>query len=35
MTARCVVCGEPVADHLPLKYALKAWVKHRLARIFH
>ena len=28
--ARCVVCDEPCRDHLPLRYALRPWIKHRV-----
>lgn len=29
--ARCIVCGCPVADHIPLRYVVKAWIWHRVA----
>lgn len=31
-TGRCMVCGEPLCDHLPARYWLRAWAKHKLAR---
>lgn len=43
MEARCIICGEPCADHqpirwwfrsgIPLRYLAKAWVKHRVIYI--
>lgn len=33
LTDRCIECGCPVGDHVPLRYWLKAWVKHRILRI--
>jgi hypothetical protein len=32
--SRCVVCGNPVCDHVPIRYAVRAWLMHLLpARI--
>jgi hypothetical protein len=27
--ARCLICGTPSVDHLPLRYVVRAWVWHR------
>lgn len=29
-TMRCITCGTPMCDHVPIRYAIRAWVKHRL-----
>lgn len=28
--ARCIQCGCPAADHVALRYPLRAWLLHRL-----
>lgn len=33
MTHRCMWCGCPTADHIALRYALRAWLGHASARI--
>lgn len=34
-TRRCVLCGCPAVDHVPLRYVLRAWLKHRLWAAYH
>ncbi len=31
--ARCGVCGNPLVDHVPLRYPLRAWFWHRVHRL--
>lgn len=31
-TNRCVTCGEPLGDHIPMRYWLRAWLKHLVMR---
>jgi hypothetical protein len=28
MEQRCIVCGCPCADHVPLRYLLRVWTRH-------
>lgn len=27
---RCIICDLPCEDHRPLRYVLRAWLKHKL-----
>lgn len=31
--ARCIFCGNPAIDHLPLRYVLRAWLAHQIGRV--
>ncbi|BBU22177.1 hypothetical protein [Mycobacterium xenopi] len=33
--ARCIVCGCPAADHVALRYPLRAWLRHKLTGFTH
>lgn len=32
-TDRCIICDCPIEDHRPLRYVLRAWLKHKLLQL--